>query len=61
MRELVFALSYEPGSNGVADALADHPDARVRSLSLHATDERLWRVDHATGYVARERPPTSSD
>ncbi|WP_324760803.1 helix-turn-helix domain-containing protein [Haloarcula sp. GH36] len=49
MRELVFALEYKPGCNRVADALADHPDARVRSLSLHATAERLWRVDHATG------------
>ncbi|WP_096391637.1 helix-turn-helix domain-containing protein [Halopenitus persicus] len=49
MRELVFALEYEPGCNAVADALAEHPDARVRSLSLHATAERLWRVDHATG------------
>jgi predicted DNA binding protein len=49
MRELVFALEYEPGCNEVADTLADHPDARVRSLSLHATAERLWRVDHATG------------
>lgn len=49
MRELVFALEYEPGCNRVADALAEHPDARVRSLSLHATAERLWRVDHATG------------
>ena len=49
MRELVFALEYDLGCNRVADALADHPDARVRSLSLHATAERLWRVDHATG------------
>ena len=49
MRELVFALEYEPGCNRVADALADHPDARVRSLSLHATADQLWRVDHATG------------
>ena len=49
MRELVFALEYEPGCNRVADALADHPDARVRSLSLHATAEQLWRVDHASG------------
>ena len=49
MRELVFALEYEPGCNRVADALADHPGARVRSLSLHATAEHLWRVDHATG------------
>ncbi len=49
MRELVFALEYEPGYNRVADALAEYPDARVRSLSLHATADRLWRVDHATG------------
>ncbi|RKD89280.1 helix-turn-helix domain-containing protein [Halopiger aswanensis] len=49
MRELVFALEYEPGCNRVADTLADHPDARIRSLSLHATMDGLWRVDHATG------------
>ncbi|WP_049982248.1 helix-turn-helix domain-containing protein [Halorubrum sp. BV1] len=52
MRELVFALEYRPGCNRVADALAEHPDARVRSLSLHATADRLWRVDHATGTPA---------
>ncbi|WP_435092925.1 helix-turn-helix domain-containing protein [Halorubrum sp. N11] len=52
MRELVFALEYEPGRNRVADALADHPGARVRSLSVHATDDHLWRVDHATGTPA---------
>ena len=49
MRELVFALEYESGCNRVADTLASHPDARIRSLSLHATAESLWRVDHATG------------
>jgi predicted DNA binding protein len=49
MREFVFALEYEPGCNRVADTLADHPDASIRSLSLHATENRLWRVDHATG------------
>lgn len=49
MRELVFTLAYEPGRNAVADTLNDHPDARIRSLSLYATAESLWRVDHATG------------
>ena len=49
MRELVFTLEYEPGCNAVADALAAHPEARIRSLSLHATPESLWRVDHASG------------
>ena len=49
MRELVFTLDYEPGCNAVADTLAAHPDARIRSLSLHATAESLWRVDHVTG------------
>ncbi|WP_247730713.1 helix-turn-helix domain-containing protein [Halovivax limisalsi] len=52
MRELAFALEYEPGCNEVADTLAAHPAARIRSLSLHVTDERLWRVDHATGSSA---------
>lgn len=49
MRELVFALDYRPGCNAVADTLADHSEARIRSLSLHATADRLWRVDHVTG------------
>ncbi|HKL29324.1 MAG TPA: helix-turn-helix domain-containing protein [Natrialbaceae archaeon] len=55
MRELVFALDYRPGCNAVADTLAEHPDARIRSLSLHATADRLWRVDHVTG------PPDALD
>jgi predicted DNA binding protein len=49
MRELVFALNYEPGTNTLADTLTDYPNAHVRSLSLHATTNSLWRVDHATG------------
>ena len=49
MRELVFELAYAPGHSAVADALAANPDARIRSLSLHATPSRLWRVDHVTG------------
>jgi predicted DNA binding protein len=55
MRELVFTLTYEPGCNAVAETLADRPDASIRSLSLHATPESLWRVDHATG------PPAALD
>jgi len=49
MREVAFTVDYEPGCNAVADALADHPGATVRSLSLHATETSLWRVDYATG------------
>ncbi|MHC3436664.1 helix-turn-helix domain-containing protein [Natrialbaceae archaeon A-gly3] len=49
MRELVFALEYDPGANPVADALEAHPDTTVRSLSCHVTAESLWRVDHAEG------------
>ena len=51
MRELVFTLEYEPGCNAVADTLAAHPNARIRSLSLHATPQSLWRVDHVSGSV----------
>ncbi|WP_254862483.1 helix-turn-helix domain-containing protein [Halovivax gelatinilyticus] len=49
MREFVFALSYDPGTNPVADVLAENPDASIRSLSCHVTEESLWRVDYATG------------
>ncbi|WP_122089748.1 helix-turn-helix domain-containing protein [Halalkalicoccus subterraneus] len=49
MRELVFALEYDAERNTLADTLVDFPDALVRSLSLHATADSLWRVDHATG------------
>ncbi|WP_049923738.1 helix-turn-helix domain-containing protein [Halopiger djelfimassiliensis] len=49
MREFVFALEYERGTNPVADVLADYPDTSVRSLSCHVTPDSLWRVDHATG------------
>ena len=49
MREFVFALEYDPGANPVADVLADHSEASIRSLSCHVTPESLWRVDHATG------------
>ncbi len=49
MREFVFALEYEPGTNPVADVLAEHPETSIRSLSYHATEDSLWRVDRAEG------------
>ncbi|MDS0474173.1 helix-turn-helix domain-containing protein [Natrinema sp. 1APR25-10V2] len=49
MREFVFALEYDPGTNPVADVLEANPDTTVRSLSCHVTADSLWRVDHATG------------
>ncbi|WP_436347579.1 helix-turn-helix domain-containing protein [Natronorubrum sp. FCH18a] len=49
MREFVFALEYEPGTNPVADVLADYPETSIRSLSCHVTADSLWRVDHAEG------------
>ncbi len=52
MRELVFELNYRPGWNPVADALIDHPEATVRSLSCHVTAEDLRRVDHIEGSTA---------
>lgn len=49
MREFVFALEYDPGTNPVADVLAAHPATEIRSLSCHVTPETLWRVDHVEG------------
>ena len=52
MREFVFALEYEPGTNPVADVLAEYPAASIRSLSCHVTADSLWRVDRAEGPAA---------
>lgn len=52
MRELVFTLEYDSGCTTMADTLAEYPDASVRSLSLHATSDSLWRVDHVSGSPA---------
>ncbi|MWV39497.1 helix-turn-helix domain-containing protein [Natrialba sp. INN-245] len=49
MREFVFALEYEPGTNPVADVLADYSGTSIRSLSCHVSADSLWRVDHASG------------
>lgn len=49
MREVVFVVAHDPGANPVADLLADHPEARLRSLACHVTETTLWRVDRATG------------
>lgn len=49
MREVVFVVVHEPGANPVADLLAEHPEARLRSLACHVTETSLWRVDRATG------------
>ncbi|XVH33260.1 helix-turn-helix domain-containing protein (plasmid) [Haloferacaceae archaeon DSL9] len=49
MREFVFALEYAPGTNAVADILADNPETKIRSLSCHVTPDNLWRVDHVSG------------
>ncbi|RQG92479.1 helix-turn-helix domain-containing protein [Natrarchaeobius chitinivorans] len=49
MREFVFALEYEPGTNPVADVLAAYPETSIRSLSCHVSRDSLWRVDHANG------------
>ncbi len=52
MRELVFELDYEPGRNPVADTLAAHKEASIRSLSCHVSADTLWRVDHIQGSPA---------
>jgi len=49
MREFVFTMEYDSGTNPVADVLATYPDTTIRSLSCHVTTDSLWRVDHAEG------------
>ena len=52
MREVVFDVVHDPGTNPVGDLLAEHGEARLRSLACHVTESALWRVDRASGPTA---------
>jgi predicted DNA binding protein len=49
MREFVFTLSYERGTDALVDAFINHPDAKALSTTCVATAEHMWRVDNLLG------------
>lgn len=49
MRELTFALKYEPGADPIMDVFAEYPSLVSHSLDGVVTSERFWRIERFTG------------
>jgi len=49
MREFVFRIEYEPGSNEVMDLFIEYPELYSRTMAIHATTESTWRLERITG------------
>ncbi|WP_227357226.1 helix-turn-helix domain-containing protein [Haladaptatus salinisoli] len=49
MRELTFAIEYDPGSNPIMDVFIDHPSLVARSLKGFVTEDRFWRIERISG------------
>lgn len=49
MRELVFTVEFEPGTDPVMDVFDEHPRARGRMVASAVTLENSWRLDRITG------------
>jgi predicted DNA binding protein len=49
MRELVFAVEYDPGTDPVMDVFIENEGLRSRSVACHVSAAGVWRIDRLTG------------
>ena len=49
MREFAFTITYERGADHLMDVFIDHPGLYARTVSCHATEDTMWRLDEVTG------------
>jgi predicted DNA binding protein len=49
MREFVFTIRYESGSDPLMDVFIDHPQTIATSLACSVTSESMWRLDRVSG------------
>lgn len=49
MREDVFTVEYEKGSDVLMDLCIDNPDLHARSMEIHATSEAVWGIEKVVG------------
>ncbi|WP_435102192.1 helix-turn-helix domain-containing protein [Halarchaeum sp. P4] len=49
MREFAFTVTYEPGVDELMDVFIEHPGLSSHTISCHATENTMWRVDEVTG------------
>jgi hypothetical protein len=49
MRELTFAIEYEPGSDPIMDVFIDRPGLHAHSIDGFVTADRFWRIERCSG------------
>ncbi len=49
MQEFDFTVTYEEGADELMDVFIRHPGLYSRTVSCHASDDTMWRVDEVTG------------
>lgn len=49
MREIVFTIEFDPGSDPVMDVFAEHPRAQARMVACAVAPDSSWRLDRLTG------------
>jgi len=52
MREIEFAIRYEPEVDELMDVFHEHPTLSCRSSACHSTESSMWRIDHVRGSAA---------
>ncbi|MFC4438043.1 MULTISPECIES: helix-turn-helix domain-containing protein [Natrialbaceae] len=49
MREFAFTVVYERGADHLMDVFIEHPRLYAQTVSCHASEDTMWRVDEVTG------------
>ncbi len=49
MREFAFTVTYDEGADELMDVFIRNPKLSSRTISCHATERTMWRVDEVTG------------
>jgi len=52
MREVIFTVEYEKGTNEVMDLFIENPDLYARSMEINATSEAVWGIEKVVGSAA---------
>lgn len=49
MQEFVFTVTYDRGSDPIADVLIDYPDVVMTLVNCSVTEDRIWFLNRITG------------
>ncbi|AZH26473.1 helix-turn-helix domain-containing protein [Haloplanus aerogenes] len=52
MKEIEFAIRYEPGADKLMDVFHENPSLSCRSSACYSNETAMWRIDHVRGSEA---------